>query len=199
MRIPALALVACLALVPLARAVSVIPPTLVELVAESDTIIRGVVTDVRAEEFDSPQGRGIRTLVTVSVERTLKGSAGETVTLVQLGGTVGKRALRVAGLPEFKRGERQIVFIAGNGHMICPVIGGVFGRFKVQTDTATGRDHVFRNDGAPLLSIDQIPLPLSTRPLLGPVVAGMTGMVAAEFETRILAASAQLDRVNRAP
>ena len=128
--------VALVIVVSVSRATSVVPPTFDELVAESEAVIRGIVTDVRAEEFDSPQGPGIRTLVTLRVERALKGSAGETITLVQLGGRVGGRALRVAGLPEFKAGDRQVVFVAGNGRVICPVIAGIFGRFLVQTDVA---------------------------------------------------------------
>jgi hypothetical protein len=188
-----------IAFVPLAWATSVVPPKLDELVAESDAIVRGVVAEVRAEEFDSPQGRGIRTLVTLRVEQTLKGSAEETITLVQLGGVVKGRALRVVGLPEFKVGERQIVFVAGNGRVICPVIGGGFGRFLVRKDMATGDDHIFRNDGAPLVSFDQISLPLASRPVIGPGIASPSAIARSEFEARILAVAAQLNPPNRAP
>lgn len=184
--------------VPLARAVSVVPPTLEELVSEADVVVRGIVTEVRGVEFDSPQGRGIRTIVTLRVERTLKGSAGETVTLLQLGGTVRGRTLRVAGLPQFKPGDRQIVFVAGNGRMICPVIGGVFGRFFVRVDAATGRDQIFRNDGAPLVSIADIPSPFAVRPPPGPSFAG-GGMAGSEFESRIVSLAASLPPTPRTP
>ena len=77
-----------LLLTPAAHALSVIAPTFPQLVAASDTIARGTVTAIRSEEFDSPQGRGVRTLVTLHLERTLKGTPAETVTLTLLGGTV---------------------------------------------------------------------------------------------------------------
>ena len=64
------AALASLATVPV-RAMSVLPPTFAELVAEAEFVVRGVVTDVRTEEFDSPDGRGVRTLVTLRVERAL--------------------------------------------------------------------------------------------------------------------------------
>lgn len=194
-----IAFAVCIALAPLARAVSVVPPTFDELVAEADTVVRGVVTDVRAEEFDSAQGRGIRTVVTLRVERTLKGTAAETVTLIQLGGTSRGRTLRIAGLPQFTTGERQIVFVAGNGRVFCPFIGGAFGRFHVRTDATTGSDHVFRDDGAPLVSIEQVPLPLATRPLIGPAAVSAAAMAVADFESRIVAVAAQSHPAAQAP
>jgi hypothetical protein len=146
---------------PASRATSVIAPTFAELVAASDTIVRGTVTAIRSEEFDSSQGRGIRTLVTLRVERALKGTPADTVTLSFLGGTVGKRTLRVVGLPMFTVGQRQLVFCARNGEVMCPVVAAGHGRYHVLTDPATQRDYVARDNLTRLSSTDEVALPLS--------------------------------------
>eukprot|EP01035_Chromulina_nebulosa_P064483 gene64483-biopygen47178 len=177
---------------------SVIPPTFDELVAESDTVIRGTVTAVRTEEFDSPQGRGIRTLVTFRVERTLKSTTStaaastapaNTLTLSFLGGTVGKRTLRIAGMPTFTVGQRELVFTARNGAVMCPLIGAGHGRYHVVTDATTQREYLTRDNLVPLTSTDEIPLPLATgaaADLLARRVSADQALTLAAFETRIL-------------
>jgi hypothetical protein len=174
-----------------ARAMSVIPPTMDELVTAADTVVRGVVTDVRTEEFDSPQGRGIRTLVTLQVERALKGTPGKSVTLSLLGGKVGRRTLRVLGMPEFHIGDREIVFYAGNGSTICPLIAGGHGRYHVRTDAATGRDFVARDNGVPLESTDEISVPLDGAALLARLKSPARALAPKDFEARIATTVAQ--------
>lgn len=173
---------------PTARATSVIAPTFAELVAESDTIIRGTVTAVRSEEFASAQGRGVHTFVTLQVERTLKGAPAATVTLRLLGGTVGKRNLRVVGLPTFTVGQRQLVFFANNGNTMCPLIASGHGRYHVVTDTATQRDYVTRDNHVPLTSTDEISLPLATSAVattLSRLASPADALSLAAFETQI--------------
>ena len=185
-----LALAALLAVVlPVARAMSVVPPTFDELVAESETVVRGTVTAVRAEEFDSPQGRGVHTFVTLRVERTLKGVPADTLTLTLLGGTVGKHTLRIAGMPTFDVGRRQIVFVARNGEVMCPLIGAGHGRYHVVTDPATQRDYLTRDNSVPLTSTDEIPLPLASvaaATIVSRSVPAAQALTLAAFENRIL-------------
>ena len=110
----------CLFAAPSARALSVIPPTFAELVAESESIVRGEVTAVRSAHDDDSPGRPIRTYVTFDVVRTLKGvtPAAGTLTLVFLGGTVGTDTLSISGMPAFSLGDREILFVARNGKTI---------------------------------------------------------------------------------
>lgn len=179
-------LTASLAAAPLTRATSVIPPTFAELVAEAETVVRGVVTEVRAEEFDSPQGKGVRTLVTLRVERALKGTPGESVTLSILGGTVGKRTLKVVGLPQFQVGQRQIVFFANNGRVLCPLIGAGHGRYHVMTDAATQREYVMRDNQVPLTSTDEIPLPLESTAVTARVKSSTDALTLGAFEAQVV-------------
>jgi len=180
-----------LLLTPAVHALSVIAPTFPQLVAASDTIARGTVTAIRSEEFASPQGRGVRTLVTLRLERILKGTPAETITLTLLGGTVGKRTLRVVGLPTFTVGQRQIIFCANNGNVLCPLVAAGHGRYHVLTDPATQRDYVTRDNLAPLASTDEIALPLAT-PAVATITARLTApadaLTLAAFETQITAA-----------
>ena len=190
LRLP-LFLALALLLAPAAHALSVIAPTFPQLVAASDTIARGTVTAIRSEEFDSPQGRGVRTLVTFRLERTLKGAPAETATLTFLGGTVGQRTLRVVGLPTFTIGQRQIIFFANNGTVLCPLVAAGHGRYHVLTDPATQRDYVTRDNLAPLSSTAEIALPLAT-PAVATLTARLTSpadaLTLAAFETQITAA-----------
>ena len=187
-----------MAAVTLARATTVVPPTFPELVAESDVIVRAVVTSVRSEEFDSPDGRGIRTLVTLNVERTLKGNPGETLTLSLVGGRVGRRALHIEGVPRFAVGDRQFVFLAGNGQVFCPLVGLGHGRYPIRVD-ATGRAYVTRENGRPLQSTDDVSLPLALPPAIvaGASTAKALGLDA--FEASITAVVSHPELRGREP
>jgi hypothetical protein len=197
--IGALAVAFALFLAPSSRAMSVVPPTFAELVAEADTVVRGVVTSIRTEEFDSPQGRGVHTLVTLSVERALKGSPGESVTLTLLGGTVGKRTLKVVGMPRFEVGQRQIVFFAHNGSVLCPLIAAGHGRYHVKTDAATQRDYVTRDNLVPLSSTDEIPLPLESTAIAARVKSSADALTLSAFESQITDAVKGAEPVQQRP
>lgn len=186
--LPALALLGALLLAPAAgRAMSVLAPSFDQLVAASDTIVRGIVTDVHCVTVSTPQGQAIRTLVTLRVERALKGSPGATVTLSLLGGKVGPRTLTVVGMPRFQVGDDEIVFTANNGRAICPLIAASYGRYHVRHDPATNRDYVARNNGAPLASTAQVAQALDAGTA---ATAPADGMTPEAFEARIAAAVA---------
>jgi hypothetical protein len=153
---------ALLVVVPTGRAMSVVPPTFPELVAEAESIVRGEVTAISCAYVDTPGGRPIKTFVTFRVQRTLKGTApaSGTVTLIFLGGTIGADSLEVAGMPKFQIGDREIVFVAGNGKTFCPLIAAGHGRYRVLHDNATQRDYIARENRTPLESTEEVVLPL---------------------------------------
>ncbi len=165
------------------RAMSVIAPTFDQLVQDSATVFRGTVTDIHCVTVDTPQGPAIRTLVTLQVERALKGSPESQVTLSFLGGKVGHRTLRVLGMPTFSVGQHEIVFVGANGNSVCPVLAGGHGRYHVRHDAKSGRDYVARENNAPLTSTDDV-----TKPLEGTVAApanAATAITPDDFEARI--------------
>lgn len=169
----------------LGRATTVIAPTFDELVTKADAIVRARVLDVRPAWAEAPQGRVIKTYVTFAVERQLKGEAASQLTLAFLGGELDGHGLRIAGMPQFAVGQTEILFIAGNGVRFCPLVAMVHGRYRVQTDAATGRTYLARNDGIPLVSEDDVQLPQTGNAIerqLKPVSAALS---VAEFERRI--------------
>ena len=119
-----------------------------ELVTEADFIFRGSVVRVdyamsvatSADEISLPQ-----TYVTFKVEQAFKGHrAGDEVTLVFHGGPVPNqpgRFLLVEGAPLFSVGDRDILFVKGNGQRSIPLVGREQGRFRLVGNRA------FTNDG----------------------------------------------------
>lgn len=167
-------------------AMSVIAPTFDQLVGSAKTVVRGVVTDIHSVAVTTPQGQGIRTLVTLHVERVLKGTADADVTLDFLGGQIGNRRLTVVGMPTFKIGDREIVFVGDNGRTICPLIAAGYGRYHVRHDIATNRDYVARDNNTPLASTDQIVQAMDTA--TAKATAPSEALTPEAFEARIVAA-----------
>lgn len=182
-----------------ASAMSVLPPTFDQLVNEADFVVRGVVTDVHCVATNTAQGQAIHTLVTLHVERTLKGSPGTDVTLSFLGGKVGHRTLSVLGMPQFRVGEREIVFVANNGRTICPLIAAGHGRYHVRRDEADGKDYIVRENGHRLRSTAEIAAPLEPgAPTTQALGASGEPMTLDQFETKVAQAAhaAQPKRVS---
>lgn len=162
-----LLLAAACALAPLARATSVVPPNFPELVAEADAIYRGRVTDIQARRVAAANGQSvIKTFVTITVDRTLKGPEQANVTLEFLGGTIGDEILEVSGMPKYTVGERGIVFVQGNGRQFCPVVRLGHGSYRVRRDERSGREFVERQNRAPLNDVSEVELPLARNPVL---------------------------------
>ncbi len=177
---------ACLALIGPARATTVIPPSFPELVAEAECIVRGTVTAVEARAVPTPRGEAIHTFVTVAVEECLKGAAPRTLTLTLAGGTLGEKRAAIAGMPQFKAGDREILFVQGNGRQLCPLVGFFHGRYRVLTDATTGRDYVARSNGLPLTSIAEVGSSLPDPARLPAVArAASAGLTPAEFLAQV--------------
>jgi hypothetical protein len=194
-RLPLVLLFLC---APVVHATSVIPPSFAELVQEADAIYRGRVTAVQPRRVERADGQGsvIKTFVTISVERALKGPPQQEVTLEFLGGTLGEESMIVSGMPKFSVGAREFVFVQKNGVQFCPLVALMHGRYRVVRDSATARDHVARDNGIPLMSTAEVELPMTSLP--EPVRAATAASSAARaltpeaFETSI---RTELDRL----
>jgi hypothetical protein len=166
------------------RATTVVAPTFPELVAEAQTIVRAKVTGIESGWVAGPQGRVIKTYVSLAVLRTLKGTPTSTLTLEILGGEINGESMRVQGMPQFVVGDTDIVFVAGNGLRFSPFVGMMHGRYRVQLDPASGREFIARNDRVPLTSIDDVSLPQAGALVAAGHPVG-TALTPAAFETRI--------------
>ena len=146
---------------PYSHALSVIPPTFNELVAEATQIVRAEVIETTARLSTSQHGPVIHTYVRLRVLRQLKGEpvAGE-LTLRLQGGQVGTMGMEIPGMPQFKAGERCMVFVEKNGTAFCPLVAAMHGRYHIATDPATGLEHVLRDNRDPLRAVEDVVLPM---------------------------------------
>jgi hypothetical protein len=174
------------------HATTVIAPAFNELVAESEVIARVTVTAVRPAWVDTPEGRIIKTFVTFRVVRALKGTPAAELTLPFLGGELDGQSMRVSGMPRFTVGQTDIVFISDTrGVQFSPLVGLMHGRYRVQTDAATARDYIARDDGAPLESEADVQLPQAANSPANRLKSVARALSPADFESRI---SAELAR-----
>ena len=137
------------------RATTVIPPTFDQLVNDAELIFQGTVTASRSLWIGGGSERHIVTDVTFRIEDAIKGAPGKSYTIRMLGGTVDGETIEVSDTPEFKVGDRDILFVEHNGQQFVPLVGIMHGRFHVQTDSG-GRETVTKESGASLANVDKL-------------------------------------------
>ena len=104
--------------------------TLDELTAKADAILVGEVTDIASYQ----EGEGnIYTLITFSVEQTIKGESEGEVSIRIPGGEVNGQTLWVEDTPSFQLGERAVLFLE-EGEGIFSVVGGFQGKFAIDNN-----------------------------------------------------------------
>ena len=140
-------LLAC-AFAPPARASVVMTLSFDELAAQATRVVLGNVESVQARW--SADGKKIETVVEIAVDvEVSNASGGATVRVVQPGGTIGDVGLWVGGMPEFKQGERVLVFLRVlgpdiDGRTKHSVVGMAQGKFNVLPRIGGGFDVVQR-------------------------------------------------------
>ena len=137
------------------RATTVIPPTFDQLVNDAEFIFQGNVTDVRSQWVGEGGQRQIVSYVTFKVDDAIKGSPGATYTIRMLGGTVGETTMAISDAPEFKVGDKDILFVEHNGTQFVPLVGIMHGRFHVEHDQS-GQEVVTTNEGDPVKNVTQL-------------------------------------------
>ena len=188
-RISLFALVAPLGLSRAAAPTSVVAPTFDELVARAESVFLGRVVALRSTWVDSRAGRAIVTDVTFAIERTVKGTVYAERSLEFLGGTIGDDTLRVSGMPEFHVGDRDVLFVSETGRPVSPLVGFMYGRFRVVRDARTGTELVRTHDGRPLGSVDEVGnrnAPATVAPLRTLALDDFLGTVSAKVRVQAL-------------
>jgi hypothetical protein len=136
----------CVALSPAARAAVVLALSFEDLAARADRIALGVVDSVAPRWAED--GRRVETVIDVRVDGELGNvSAGGTARIVQFGGRIGDRGTVVPGMPEFRAGERVLLFLRAHGAdrdgtPVFSVVGMAQGKFVVVDRPDGGRDAV---------------------------------------------------------
>ena len=126
------------------------------MVTRAQAVFVGQTLDVHSRWVSTSSGRAIVTVVTFKVIRTLKGELGGQTQLEFLGGTVGDYRLEVPGIPRFRVGDEDVLFVDERGQPVSPVVGFMHGRFRVLEEPGTGRRSVARHDFEPLARVADI-------------------------------------------
>jgi hypothetical protein len=131
-------------------ALTVISMDLRDLTANAELIFVGTVTDITIQK----EPKTIYTYVIFSDLRVVKGTYLEKTIKVRLaGGSVAGVTLNIPGMPKFVVGQRNLIFLAGNFHYICPIVGWGQGRFKIRWDGTVAQDVVFDDAGIPIKEV----------------------------------------------
>jgi hypothetical protein len=145
-----------LALARPAPATVVVRPTLDELTAEAAAIFVGEVVEVSVRRLEIRDGPTVVTDVTYRVERTLKGDARTLIRLEFLGGALGEERVWIPGMPRFRPGDRDVLFVSPGGSRLSPLVGFAEGRFRLSRDPRTGEELVSYHDFRPVLDVAAI-------------------------------------------
>lgn len=128
----------------LSFATVVVPVSNPDLAQQATAIVIGKVSGLQST-WD-PQGQKIVTYITLTVEEVLKGIVPDsTLTIKELGGTLGDLQFWIDGNPEFTRGERVLVFLAQNPDGSARILHLYLGKFSIFTDKDTGVEMAYRN------------------------------------------------------
>lgn len=142
-----------------ARATSVLPPTLDELVQDSAEVIRTHAVATRCEWRGTGEDRRIVTVVSFEVAETIVGKPRSTIELEFLGGEIGRERMFVLGQTAFAAGDEDILFVSRETSALTPLVRMMYGRYLVGTG-AGGRALVARANGLPLVATGQIAAPM---------------------------------------
>lgn len=122
-----------LAAVPLAAS-TFVAMNHAQLIAESQAVVQGEVLKVHS--FWDPTGRVVMSEALIRVEETILGEAPSIVRVQTFGGNVDGFIVEAHGFPEFKPGERMILFLGPEKDAVTRVTGYQFGQYRVQKDKA---------------------------------------------------------------
>jgi len=189
-RLSLLAMVFTLAVAGVARSTTIIPPSFDALVSGANTIFVGEVMNIRSDWDPTPQGRVIMTFVTFRVDEVWKGNLGAVTQLAFLGGEIGDVGMKVHGMPTFRIGQRDVLFVGAEPRRISPLVGLMYGRMRIERDSDSGVDRVRTYDGQALGSVAQIG-PQRPAPSLAPIAPMRLAELASAVRARLGAARPQ--------
>lgn len=124
-----------LSVVP-ARAITVVPVTFEELVADATAVVYARVADVEGRW--TADRRGIESVVTLEALRYLKGDLGPAVAMRLPGGEAGGFVNLLPGAPVLHAGDLVMLFLVSRGPAIPVPVGLTQGVFRVKRDAGSG-------------------------------------------------------------
>jgi hypothetical protein len=116
-----------------AAAITVAPLSFEQLVNKSALVVLARVIDVKGEFI--ADGRGIESIVTVSVIKELKGGSADTLQFTVPGGRAGRYLNLIPGAPTFTAGDLAVIFLTSRGARLPITTGLTQGVHRVQHGT----------------------------------------------------------------
>ncbi|MDD5198763.1 MAG: hypothetical protein PHC88_03090 [Terrimicrobiaceae bacterium] len=107
-----------------------------EQIQQSGTIFRGRVEQIDVAREATVRGSAIVSTVRFVPLAVYKGDAAQPVSLKFLGGRLGDMEMKVGGMPEFQVGQEVVLFVSGDPHRACPVVG--WGEGSLTVDRRAG-------------------------------------------------------------
>ncbi|MEM7050539.1 MAG: hypothetical protein AAF604_12815 [Acidobacteriota bacterium] len=150
-KVSILVLLGLIALAASTQATTLIRQDLGEQIDQAELIFAGTV--VHMETAVTAKDGFPFTFVTFEVERTLKGDfpRGGSLTLRFGGGETKDDQTIIHGIPRFALDGRHVLFVAGNGQGVCPLVGWSQGKLDLRRHPETGEEILTDNDGWPLI------------------------------------------------
>jgi hypothetical protein len=145
-----------------AMATQIVYRTPKQMGEQSSLVVHGKVASVRS--FWNEKRTKIFTETFVQVDETYKGANPGTVRIIQLGGTVGKIKVTVAGALQWQPGEEVLLFLEEATPDAYHVSGFSQGKFNVERDPVTGEAFVRRPalEGAEVMGAPPSDDPMAT-------------------------------------
>lgn len=125
--------------VPALAATTIVMPTDVQLVEKTPFILIGRVVASNVADRNG----GIWTETTVEVERSIRGEVPRTIVVHEIGGRIGDRETVVFGGPEYRDGERVLLFLsrdAGGRYRTKDLFVGKFTERNIRGEVVWHRD-----------------------------------------------------------
>ncbi|MBY0496533.1 MAG: hypothetical protein K2Y23_20185 [Cyanobacteria bacterium] len=118
----------------------VVPLSFEQLVNESQSVVYGRVSGVRAQW--TTDRRFIESVVTVEILRGMKGSSRESIVFAIPGGQVGTYLNVIPGAPTLVPGDLAVFFVTAQGARMPVTTGLTQGIYRVRRDAASGEMQV---------------------------------------------------------
>lgn len=130
------------------EATALVPMDAAALADQAELVFTG--TAVQSRVVLSKDGEPY-TFVTFAVHDVLKGWTMERQLALRLsGGETESGVVRLEGMPRFEQGETYLLFVNGNGSLMCPVLGWWQGQFQFGREAGSGKQILIDSAGVPL-------------------------------------------------
>src|ERR1700676_3878998 len=127
------------------RAATIRSSDLYSLVKQSWAIAQVTVGDLQSFSTGMPGSSPIAPRVTFVIQKVYKGKISGNVATDFLGGTIGTRKMSIQRIPQFKQGQRLIVFLANPAdNFLSGTIGRDQGVLSIVFDSQSDSDPVYR-------------------------------------------------------